>query len=102
MLLAEQDPTRDAPDRGDRSHSGPGLAAPGIDEELASRLASSPSPLSFGQRSLWFVHQLAPSASVYNIAAAAQSRTPIDPDLLEHALQALVDRHDALRTTFPT
>ncbi len=102
MLLAEKNPTRDAPDRGDRSRSGPGLAAPGIDEVLASRLAPSSSPLSFGQRSLWFVHQLAPSASVYNIAAAAQSWTPIDPDLLEHALQALVNRHDALRTTFST
>src|SRR5579864_709485 len=102
MLLAAKDPTRDPPDLVDRSRSATGLAAPGIDEALAGRLAPSPAPLSFGQRSLWFVHQLAPSASVYNIAAAAQSRTPIDPDLLERALQALVDRHDALRTTFRT
>jgi amino acid adenylation domain-containing protein len=92
MILAK-DPTR-------RPRSASGLATPGIDEGPAGRRAGSPSPLAFGQRSLWFVHQLAPSASVYNIAAAARSRTPIDADLLEHVLQTLVDRHDALRTTF--
>src|SRR6476661_5883524 len=56
---------------------------------------------SYGQRSLWFLQHLAPQDSAYNIAAAARVRTPIDAGALERAFQALVDRHAALRTTFP-
>src|SRR5215213_2663113 len=63
--------------------------------------ASSLAPLSHGQRSLWFLHHLAPVGGAYNIAAAAQVRTPVDASTLERAFQALVDRHEALRTTFP-
>ena len=57
--------------------------------------------LSHGQRSLWFLHHLAPEAGAYNIAAAARVRTPLDLERLERAFQSLVDRHGALRTTFP-
>jgi amino acid adenylation domain-containing protein len=57
--------------------------------------------LSYGQRSLWFLHHLAPEGAAYNIAAAARLLSPIEPDMLERALQALVERHAALRTTFP-
>jgi amino acid adenylation domain-containing protein len=56
---------------------------------------------SYGQRSLWFLQHLAPQGGAYNIAAAARVRTPIDGGALERAFQALVDRHAALRTTFP-
>jgi amino acid adenylation domain-containing protein len=56
---------------------------------------------SHGQRSLWFLQHLAPQGGAYNIAAAARVRTPIDAGALERAFQALVDRHAALRTTFP-
>ncbi|HSK78164.1 MAG TPA: amino acid adenylation domain-containing protein, partial [Thermoanaerobaculia bacterium] len=56
---------------------------------------------SYGQRSLWFLQHLAPQGGAYNIAAAARVRTPIDAGALERAFQALVDRHAALRTTFP-
>ncbi|HJX29378.1 MAG TPA: condensation domain-containing protein, partial [Thermoanaerobaculia bacterium] len=56
---------------------------------------------SYGQRSLWFLQHLAPQGAAYNIAAAARVRTSIDAGALERAFQALVDRHAALRTTFP-
>ncbi|HEY2294552.1 MAG TPA: amino acid adenylation domain-containing protein, partial [Thermoanaerobaculia bacterium] len=62
---------------------------------------STVSALSHGQRSLWFLHYFAPVGGAYNIAAAARVRSPLDADALERALQALVDRHPALRTTFP-
>ncbi len=74
---------------------------PGIDEELAGDSASSLAPLSQGQRALWFLHHLAPTGGAYNIAAAARVLTPLEAGTLEHAVQVLVDRHDALRTTFP-
>ena len=44
---------------------------------------------------------MAPAGSAYNIAAAARVLTPVEPGALERAVQALVDRHAALRTTFP-
>ena len=76
-----------------------GLAElPAIGEELE---AGSLAPLSQGQRALWFLHHLAPTGGAYNIAAAARVLTPIGAATLERAVQVLVDRHAALRTTFP-
>ncbi|HSS49881.1 MAG TPA: amino acid adenylation domain-containing protein, partial [Thermoanaerobaculia bacterium] len=69
-------------------------------QELEREPASSLAPLTYGQRSLWFLHHLAPVGGAYNIAAAARVHTPIDAMMLERAFQTLVDRHSALRTTF--
>ncbi len=57
-------------------------------------------PLSSGQRGLWFLQQLAPDNSAYNIVATARARGPLSADTLARAVQALADRHPALRTTF--
>ena len=77
------------------------MAPPAIEEEAAGESAGLPDSLSHGQRALWFLHQLAPAESVYNIAAAARVLSPLAAGALERAVQALVDRHAALRTTFP-
>jgi amino acid adenylation domain-containing protein len=58
------------------------------------------SPLSHGQRALWFLHQLAPESPAYNLAGAARIRARLDVRALERAFQSLVDRHPSLRTTF--
>ncbi|HEV2844687.1 MAG TPA: amino acid adenylation domain-containing protein, partial [Thermoanaerobaculia bacterium] len=57
-------------------------------------------PLSHGQRSLWFLHRLAPESLAYHLAGAARVQGPLDPGALAWALEALVERHPALRTTF--
>ncbi len=57
-------------------------------------------PLSYGQKSLWFLHNLAPQSGAYHIAAAVRVRSLLDPTALHRALQALTARHPALRTTF--
>lgn len=57
-------------------------------------------PLSYGQRSLWFVQRLAPTATAYNISLTART-SGADPAALRDAWQALCDRHGALRTTYP-
>ena len=57
-------------------------------------------PLTHGQRAIWFLQQMAPRSSAYNIARAIRITSKIEIDLLQHSLQALVDRHPALRTTF--
>ncbi len=56
--------------------------------------------LSHGQRALWFLNQLAPESTAYNISDAVLVRGPLQTDVLEKAIQALVDSHEALRTTF--
>lgn len=58
-------------------------------------------PLSDGQRALWFLHQLAPDSAAYNITNAARIRLKLDIPALKRAFQGLAERHPALRTTFP-
>ncbi|MUG92152.1 amino acid adenylation domain-containing protein [Scytonema sp. UIC 10036] len=57
-------------------------------------------PLSYGQRALWFLHQLAPESPAYNITRAVRLKGEPDIPALKRAFQALVERHPSLRTTF--
>jgi len=57
-------------------------------------------PLSYGQRALWFVQRLAPAAAAYNVSLPARARD-LDLVAFRAAWQALADRHPALRTTYP-
>ena len=73
----------------------------GLDAAPApSASPSEPFPLSHGQRALWFMERLAPTGGAYNIAAAADVRPAVEAEALECALEDLVRRHGALRTTF--
>lgn len=58
-------------------------------------------PLSSGQRALWFLHRLAPTSAAYNIAFTARILSAVDVGALRRAFQQLVDRHAALRSSFP-
>ena len=57
-------------------------------------------PLSFAQQRLWFIDQLAPGNSAYNIPAAVRLEGPLNVMALERSLNEIVRRHEALRTTF--
>jgi len=57
-------------------------------------------PLSQGQQALWFLNRLAPDSSAYNISGALSIKGELNVSALHRALQALVDRHPALRTSF--
>jgi Condensation domain len=63
--------------------------------------SGSSHPLSYNQQGIWFLHQLAPESSVYNVNFAARISAHIDISALKRAFQTLIDRHPALRTTFP-
>jgi amino acid adenylation domain-containing protein len=73
-------------------------------EEVPSRprpaAAEGPAPLSFHQLRLWFLDQLEPGSAAYTIARALELLGPLDPAALQGALDLLVARHAALRTTF--
>jgi nonribosomal peptide synthetase protein BlmVI len=60
----------------------------------------SASPLSHGQRSLWFLAQLAPDSSAYHVARALDVTGELDIDRLRSALDRLATAHASLRTTF--
>src|SRR5271154_661562 len=57
-------------------------------------------PLSHGQRGLWFLHQMDPQSSAYNVCYPSRFRSPLDLPAFRRAVQKLVDRHPSLRTTF--
>jgi hypothetical protein len=63
--------------------------------------AKSVHPLSYNQKGIWFLSQLAPESAVYNVNFAARIASDLNVAALRRALQALVDRHPSLRTTFP-
>ncbi|NRD47821.1 non-ribosomal peptide synthetase [Corallococcus exiguus] len=60
-----------------------------------------PPPLSFAQERLWFLNQFHSDRAAYNMPMVLRLEGTLNVDAMEHALQALVDRHESLRTVFP-
>jgi non-ribosomal peptide synthetase component F len=58
-------------------------------------------PLSFQQRQIWLAEQGAAGTGLYNEACALRLRGPLALSNLDGALTTVVERNDALRTTFP-
>ncbi|MEM9820490.1 MAG: amino acid adenylation domain-containing protein, partial [Bacteroidota bacterium] len=54
-------------------------------------------PLSFAQERLWFIHQLKGSVE-YHLSTVLTSDVALDQIALEKAFQALLERHEVLRT----
>jgi len=61
-----------------------------------------PVPLSFPQERLWILQQLEPGNPAYNRPLALRFSGPLDEQALRRTLQAIVDRHETLRTRFFT
>jgi amino acid adenylation domain-containing protein len=62
--------------------------------------AAAPMPLSFAQQRLWFLDQLEPGSSFYNIFDTLSFDEPINERALQQSLNEIVRRHEVLRTTF--
>jgi amino acid adenylation domain-containing protein len=57
-------------------------------------------PLSRSQRRLWFMSQLYPENPVYNIVLGLKITGALDLAALERVFHSLLERHEALRTSF--
>jgi amino acid adenylation domain-containing protein len=57
-------------------------------------------PLSFAQQRLWFLEQLGDLGDTYHIPMRLRLGGDLDPAALRRALDAILARHEALRTTF--
>jgi hypothetical protein len=68
--------------------------------QILRRGERGPAPLSFAQQRMWFLEQWEPGGFTHNGARAFRLRGRLDLGALEHALAAMVDRHEALRTVF--
>lgn len=72
---------------------------------LAQRLkakasAPKPFPMSFAQQRLWFLDQMQPGSTLYNIPGVVRLRGKLHLAALRKALNEIVRRHEVLRTTF--
>jgi amino acid adenylation domain-containing protein len=57
-------------------------------------------PLSFAQARMWFLNQIEPENSAYNISAALRLNGSFNITILEKCIKAIVKRHEILRTRF--
>ena len=57
-------------------------------------------PMSYGQEQLWYLNEIDPDSSAYNIPFAFHIRGMLCKDSLARAIQEVVNRHEALRTNF--
>src|SRR5579883_1179848 len=76
--------------------------APAASQSIVPARRNGVLPLSFAQQRLWFLHQLEPDNPVYNQAFALRLTGGVDTALLHQSLNAIVARHEVLRTSFAT
>jgi len=57
-------------------------------------------PASFAQQRLWFLDQLVPGASLYNVPVLFRLQGKLNLPALEQSFNEIVRRHEVLRTTF--
>ena len=57
-------------------------------------------PLSFAQKRLWFISQLDPDNTSYNLVNAVKIKGTINAKLLEQSINDIVMKHETLRTVF--
>ncbi|MEA5617548.1 amino acid adenylation domain-containing protein [Cronbergia sp. UHCC 0137] len=71
-------------------------------KSIPPRSQNTKLPLSLAQERLWFIHQLDPNNSAYNIAINWQLTGNLQIPILLASLQTIIQRHESLRTAFPS
>ncbi|HET6374945.1 MAG TPA: condensation domain-containing protein, partial [Methylocella sp.] len=77
------------------------LGRQGSRPRRTERPRETPIPLSFAQERLWFLDRLEPGCPFYNMPLVLRLFGRLDCAALGTALQAVVQRHEILRTSFP-
>ncbi|HYA30226.1 MAG TPA: condensation domain-containing protein, partial [Acidobacteriota bacterium] len=72
-----------------------------VPHRILRRLGGTAAPLSFAQQRLWFLQQWEPANPVYNLARAYRLNGPLEGAWLARSLEAICQRHEILRSTFP-
>ncbi len=67
---------------------------------ITARLPDELALLSYAQQRQWFLWQLAPDSSAYNIPVALQLSGDLDLAALRCSFDSLISRHEILRSTF--
>ncbi|MEI7666914.1 MAG: amino acid adenylation domain-containing protein [Synechococcaceae cyanobacterium ELA263] len=57
-------------------------------------------PASYAQKRLWFLHQLEPGLSAYQLPAVWRLRGDLEVEALQQAFAGLIERHGTLRSSF--
>jgi len=101
-LLSDLDPKRaKRPGLSSREQHGQGCT-----EQIIPRAPRNKEParfpLSYAQQRLWFLDQLTPGNTTYNISTAVRLTGSLDVATLEQSLNEVIRRHETLRTTFAT
>jgi amino acid adenylation domain len=76
------------------------LADSGADLGIRRRPPGNEAPTSYEQERLWFMNQLVAHPEIFHVPTAMWLRGAVDVPGLKRALQALIRRHEALRTVF--
>ncbi|MBV9209445.1 MAG: AMP-binding protein, partial [Acidobacteria bacterium] len=78
-----------------------GLQAPAAPDVIPRRKDrdSISCPPSIDQERLWFIEQLQPGNTAYNIFTASQIRGHLNVEVMERVVNELIRRHEAFRTT---
>ena len=77
------------------THLHPGSAV----ATISRRAPGVPVPMSFAQELIWTLERTNPGHA-YNLSRLSRLKGALDPPALQRALDALVTRHEVLRTTF--
>jgi non-ribosomal peptide synthetase component F/acyl carrier protein len=77
------------------------FAAASLRPLVSRRPADAPPVLSFDQQRIWLESQLRPDGA-YNVHGRRRLAGPLDVAVLEASIRAILVRHEALRTRFPT
>ncbi|MCT9868271.1 non-ribosomal peptide synthetase [Paenarthrobacter aurescens] len=103
--VASERPNASTHDDGTEVHANNSLQAgvTTLSEWIAARgtVRSGQPVLSFAQQRMWFLNQLDPGSADYNISMAAELEGEVDENALSTAIDALVVRHEILRTSYP-
>ncbi|MEA5552827.1 amino acid adenylation domain-containing protein [Anabaena cylindrica UHCC 0172] len=67
---------------------------------IAPRQYQENLPLSFAQQRLWFLDQLQPNSTAYNLAYTFEIQGLLNISALEQSIDQIIQRHEILRTNF--